>query len=93
MIQTRGGRSKHAVRPSDGGAVPDGGEPLFGFRPVNFGLLAAGVAAVAAGYALLGGGSTIAAPLLLVFGYAVCIPAGLLVGLKDRAPRNADRGE
>jgi hypothetical protein len=38
----------------------------------------AGVAAVAAGYGLLAGGSTVAAPLLLVLGYVVLIPLGIV---------------
>lgn len=40
--------------------------------------LLAGVAAVAAGYSLLAGGSTVAAPLLLILGYVVLIPLGIV---------------
>lgn len=66
---------------------------LFGLQPVNVALLIAGLAAIVLGYLLLDGGSTVAAPLLLMLGYAVLVPAGLLVGL--RSPRNSKsvRGE
>lgn len=48
------------------------------FGPLNWGLLAAGLAAVTLGYVLLAGGSTVAAPLLLVLGYAGLIPLGII---------------
>lgn len=48
------------------------------FTKVNGILLGAGLASVAAGYALLARGSTVAAPLLLVLGYAVLIPVGII---------------
>jgi hypothetical protein len=48
------------------------------FSRVNIIFMLAGVAAVAAGYTLLARGSTVAAPLLLVLGYAVLIPVGIV---------------
>jgi len=48
------------------------------FTRVNAILLAAGLGSVALGYALLARGSTVAAPLLLVLGYAVLIPLGII---------------
>ncbi len=48
------------------------------FTKVNAIFLSAGVASVAAGYALLARGSTVAAPLLLVLGYAVLVPIGII---------------
>jgi len=48
------------------------------FTRVNAIFLAAGLASVAAGYVLLSKGSTVAAPLLLVLGYAVLIPIGII---------------
>jgi hypothetical protein len=54
-------------------------KPSLRFSPINGILLAAGVAAVIAGYALLSNGSTVAAPLLLVLGYAVLIPLGIIL--------------
>ena len=47
------------------------------FGPRNFIFLAAGVVAIAAGYWLLAGGSTGAAPVLLVLGYCVFFPVGI----------------
>lgn len=54
---------------------PTGGAPRLSW--VNGALLAGGLVAVAAGYALLARGSIVAAPLLLVLGYAVLLPWGL----------------
>jgi hypothetical protein len=47
------------------------------FGPRNYALLAAAVVALGTGYLLLAGGSTTAAPLLLVLGYCVLFPLGL----------------
>ncbi len=63
----------------------------FGLGRVNAGLLSGGVLAIIIGYVLLGSGSITMAPLLLVLGYAVLIPAGLLVGFKGDEAR--DSGE
>lgn len=49
------------------------------FSPKNLALLAAGMVAIVAGYVLLSGGDTVAAPLLLVLGYAVLIPLGIIL--------------
>jgi len=67
--------------------------PLFGFGLVNIALLAAGVVAVFVGYRLLGQGSTTAAPILLLVGYAVFVPAGLLWGLRAGSEQGFDAGE
>lgn len=48
------------------------------FGPQNWLLLAAGLLAIIAGYITLAGGSTVAAPLLLVLGYVVLIPLGII---------------
>lgn len=55
-------------------------ERLAGLGPLNFLLLGAAVLAIVIGYILLDRGSITAAPVLLVVGYAVLVPAGLLVG-------------
>jgi hypothetical protein len=47
------------------------------YGPRNFALLGAAVASVVVGYVLLGAGSTVAAPILLVLGYCVFFPVGL----------------
>ena len=49
------------------------------FGPLNLGLLAGGLAAVVAGFMLLGAGTTVAAPLLLVLGFAVLVPLGIIL--------------
>lgn len=56
--------------------IAEGGSVRFG--PVNWALLAAGLVAVTVGFVLLSRGSTVAAPLLLVLGYAVLIPLGII---------------
>lgn len=49
------------------------------FSPRNWAFLLAGVLAIVAGYVLLAGGSTVAAPLLLVLGYVVLLPLGIIL--------------
>lgn len=48
------------------------------FTAVNWALGGAGLAALIVGYWLLAGGSVTAAPLLLVLGYVVLIPAAII---------------
>jgi hypothetical protein len=49
------------------------------FTPKNLALLAAGLLAIILGYVLLGGANNTLAPLLLVLGYAVLIPLGIIL--------------
>ena len=49
------------------------------FGPVNFALLGGTVVALAAGYLMLAQGSTTTAPVLLVLGYCVLLPLGLIL--------------
>jgi hypothetical protein len=49
------------------------------FSLINGIFLGLGLAAITAGYVLLAGGSTVGAPLLLVLGYAVLIPLGIIL--------------
>ncbi|HEU4558385.1 MAG TPA: hypothetical protein VFS20_11065 [Longimicrobium sp.] len=49
------------------------------FSPRNLALLGAGLLAIIIGYVLLNGGDTVLAPLLLVLGYAVLIPLGIIL--------------
>jgi hypothetical protein len=65
-------------------SAPEEPAGLFGLRALNVALLVGGLAAIILGYVLLSTGSVVAAPLLLFFGYAVLIPAGLLVGFRGR---------
>ncbi len=48
------------------------------FSTVNLVLLLAGLVCIVAGYVTLSGGSTVAAPLLLVLGYVVLLPLGII---------------
>ena len=52
--------------------------PSLRWTPVNYALMGAGLASLAAGFVLLAGGSTVAAPLLLSLAYVVLIPVGLV---------------
>jgi len=47
------------------------------FGPRNYAALGAALVCLAVGYVTLNGGSTTLAPVLLVLGYLVFIPAGL----------------
>jgi hypothetical protein len=49
------------------------------FSLVNLALLGAALAAIVAGFMLLGGGSTVGAPLLLMLGFAVLVPLGIIL--------------
>ncbi len=50
------------------------------FGPANYMAFALGLTFIVVGYVLLDRGSVTAAPLLLVLGYAVLLPAGLILG-------------
>lgn len=54
-------------------------QPRLVLGPLNYGLMAAGVLAVVVGFVLLADNEISLAPLLLVLGYCVLIPAGLLI--------------
>ena len=49
------------------------------FSAINGILLVAGFASITIGYAMLANGSNVAAPLLIVLGYAVLIPLGIIL--------------
>jgi hypothetical protein len=49
------------------------------FSAINAILLAAGFASIVAGYVLLARGSNVLAPVLLVLGYAILIPLGIIL--------------
>ncbi|HEX8212230.1 MAG TPA: hypothetical protein VF584_18785 [Longimicrobium sp.] len=59
-------------------AAPSDTESSLRFSVPNLALIAAGLVAIVAGYVFLAGGSTVVAPLLLVLGYAVLIPLGII---------------
>ena len=54
-----------------------GGSVRFSIR--NWVLLAAGLLAIIVGFVTLAAGSTVAAPLLLVLGYVILIPLGIIL--------------
>jgi hypothetical protein len=62
--------STETVRPSEG---------AMRFSMQNWALLAAGLIAAVAGFFALAAGSTVVAPLLLVLGYVVLIPLGIIL--------------
>lgn len=66
-------------RPAASTAAADAVEAGVRFSPRNLAFLAAGLVSIIAGFALLAGGSTVAAPLLLVLGYAVLVPIGIIL--------------
>jgi uncharacterized membrane protein HdeD (DUF308 family) len=61
------------------GAQPARGRPNIQFKAKNWTLLAAGIVTIIAGYFLLSKGSITYAPILLVAGYCVIIPIGILI--------------
>lgn len=77
--RSRGRRPPAAEREAGGGGAA-------GLELLNWVLLGAAALCIVVGYVLLDRGSITAAPILLVLGYAVLIPAGLLVGSRPRGP-------
>ena len=71
-------RPDPAVRRAPAPAPADA-ESTLRFSTVNLAVLAAGLAAIVLGFVLLGGGSTVAAPLLLMLGFAVLVPLGIIL--------------
>lgn len=49
------------------------------FSAINVVLLVLGLAVIVVGYMMLANGSTVGAPLLLVLGYAVLLPLGIIL--------------
>jgi hypothetical protein len=53
--------------------------PQINLNKKNYAIMAGGLAVIIAGFISLAGGSITLAPILLVLGYCVLIPVGLLV--------------
>jgi hypothetical protein len=68
-------RVTHTTRRTEPAASQEGSVR---FSLVNALLLAAGLAAVVGGFVVLANGSTVAAPLLLMLGFLVLIPWGII---------------
>lgn len=81
-----GGRGGRAGR-----RTPEEGFRPAGLGPLNLVLLGAALVCLVVGYVLLDRGSITAAPVLLVLGYAVLIPAGLLIGSRARRSESEER--
>lgn len=60
-------------------ASPAETESTLRFSALNLAVLAGGLTAILAGFMMLGGGSTVAGPLLLVLGFAVLVPLGIIL--------------
>jgi hypothetical protein len=67
------------AQPRTASASPADTEGSLRFTPRNLALLGAGLAAIVLGYVLLGAANNTIAPLLLVLGYAVLIPLGIIL--------------
>lgn len=59
--------------------APEELEGQLRFATLNWVLLAAAAVSIVVGFVLLSGGSTVAAPLLLVLGYVVLMPLGIIL--------------
>ncbi len=59
----------------------------------NLIVIACGLALIAFGFVSLAAGSITLAPILLVAGYCVVIPVGIMVGVKRRGRPTQDSGE
>ncbi len=68
-----------------------GEESRWPFGTRNYIVMAAALIVIAIGYVMLGEGSITLAPLLLVIGYCVLIPAALLI--KDPARQRREEAE
>ena len=53
--------------------------PMINLGKKNYAIMGAGIVTIAAGFITLASGSITLAPILLVLGYCVLIPVGLLV--------------
>jgi hypothetical protein len=77
-------------QPAGVSAGPYGSE-LIGLR--NLIVLIAGLVLIVAGFYLLAKGSITLAPILLVVGYCVAIPVGLIIGVRRGGSAAGDGGE
>ncbi|MBB4638537.1 hypothetical protein [Longimicrobium terrae] len=54
-------------------------ESTLRFGPLNAALMLAGLLSIIAGFVMLAGASTVGAPLLLVLGFAILVPLGIIL--------------
>lgn len=55
------------------------GESTLRFGPLNGALVALGLLCIIGGFMMLAGASTVGAPVLLVLGFAVLVPLGIIL--------------
>ncbi|MEZ5357697.1 MAG: hypothetical protein R3F48_02620 [Candidatus Zixiibacteriota bacterium] len=61
------------------------------FGPINYGLMGAALLSIIVGYLSLGSGSITLAPILLVLGYCVLFPLGIILkGTPDKSDESGD---
>lgn len=89
MIRSSRQRQGQNGQPVGVSAGPYGSE-LIGLR--NLTVLMAGLVMIVAGFYSLAKGSITLAPILLVAGYCVAIPAGLIIGVRRRSESAAGDG-
>ncbi len=66
------------AKPSRRAPAPAPVEGTVRFAAINWVLLGVALICIVGGYILLDAGSTVAAPLLLVLGYGVVVPLGII---------------
>lgn len=93
MAASRPGERRKGRKAGTRDAPDTGPRRGFRFTALNYGVMAVGVAAIVLGYILLDDGSVTAAPLLLVLGYAVLLPLGVLLGWKRLGAGEAGEGD
>lgn len=76
----RSGQETPAERERTGSMTGPG---RFRFGVANYAAFVAGLIAIVLGYVQLDNGSVTAAPLLLIFGYAVLLPLGIVLGWRS----------
>jgi len=93
MADSKKNPPRRAARGTGRTAEAAGGTVARGFRfgPVNYALFAGAFAVIVTGYLLLDRGSVTAAPLLLILGYLVLLPLGILCGWKRLESTSEDR--
>jgi hypothetical protein len=77
-------------RPDRRPAQNDSSGTWLGFGLANIGIMVLAVFAIVWGYVLLNRGSVTAAPILLVLGYMVLLPLGLLFGYRRLRGRDSE---
>lgn len=89
------GKEKRKVKPQvkpTAGAQRSKEKSILPFSGKNYLLFAIGLLVIVIGYVTLGYGSITLAPILLVLGYCVIIPAAIIINGGKKKPPEAQRG-